>query len=355
MKTIFIFGAGASHSAHEKDLPKHMIPPLTKDLFQGCNQYDIHYAKEIGLNINDLNYIEDESANFTENGGTNIEKWLTEKWEKAKIIKDDFHRKAEFNNIATITFYIWVTLLKISESVYRDVKNCRGSNMYRRLLKKIHDKKINFGIINFNYDLLLDLAFRDVFNVDLQNEYVSTHYIKPHGSVNWFLNKKTESDLENVIDSDPIVKVRTAMRNMYNEESLPLSNLTVLDPENKNLYSLIDIFKTLNTPYFLPLIFLPLTSKDYSLVSGFEKIIMDNAKKMIKDASEIYLIGYRANDKIILDLLNMINSSNVKIHIVNTNDVSARKIREKLLKKFPNKIIRGTINSNGFPDFVHNF
>ncbi len=349
---IFIFGAGASHAAHTKKLPKHKIPPVTGGIFQGCNQYDINYAKEIGLNIHDLNEIEDDSANFYDPVGVNIEKWLSNRWERAQTMKSGKHKYAELSKLAKITFYIWILFLKVSECVYKNEDNCRHT-AYRTLLNKIHDNEEDFGIINFNYDLLLDLTFSDVFNIsfDTFNDYINNDYLKPHGSVNWFNTEPNKnSHLNKSADPDVNVRVMKAMNRMYREGKMSLNKYRVINPNDSNLYSISQIYKKLNCQFFYPLIILPIYKDDMII----EDRIIRKAQKMFNNTKEIYLIGYRATDETMSKLFAYIPNGIARIHIINSTRSSVE-IAEYIHNKYPNKFTRICLWNNGFKEFVHNY
>ncbi|OGG15626.1 hypothetical protein A2866_04445 [Candidatus Roizmanbacteria bacterium RIFCSPHIGHO2_01_FULL_39_8] len=349
---IFVFGAGASHSAHTKKLPKHKIPPVTRGIFQGCNQYDIHYAKEIGLSIHDLNEIEDDSANFYDPTGVNIEKWLTTRWEEAHVMKPGKHKHAQFSKLAKIAFYIWILFLRVSECVYKNEDNCRHT-VYRTLLNKIHSKKEDFGIINFNYDLLLDLTFSDVFNVnfDTFDDYIKNDYLKPHGSVNWFTTETSKNLLLSKTDDfDVGLHMRVAMSKMYKRKMMDLDQHKVINPNDLNLYNILQIYRRLSYQLFYPLIILPIY-KDSMVV---EDQIIKRAHDMFKTAKEIYLVGYRATDETASKLFTYIPDGTAKIHIVNS-ERSSVEVAEYIQKKYPNKFRGMCIWNNGFKEFVHNY
>lgn len=300
---IFVFGAGASSNAHTetktKRLGADLIPPLTSELLNG-KYYG--YAKEIGLTLNDRDEWEDEAAKFD-----NLEEWLTDKWKNATVKKPGLTRDAHLRELAKITFFIWITLLRISECVYRNTSECRGDNMYRSLLKKLKSEE-SFAIVNFNYDLLLDIAFKDVFSVMFQdiNDYLKVNYIKPHGSVNWFLDRRQEDrvlNFEQKFDFDTQVRIDAAIENMYKDLPFKFEGHKIIEPTDRNLYKIDNILREFESQYFYPLVFLPITKKNYAGISSFESIVINKAKEIFSQASEVYLIGYRAGDEIISELL----------------------------------------------------
>lgn len=351
---IFVFGAGASHSAHTQTKAKRLrtdqIPPLTRDLLNG--KY-YAYAKEIGLTLNDRDEWEDETVEFD-----NLEEWLTAKWKDANTQKSGLTRDAHLRELAKITFFIWITLLRISECVYQNTSECRGDNMYRSLLKKLKSEE-SFGIVNFNYDLLLDIAFKDVFSVMFQNinDYLKVNYIKPHGSVNWFLDRRQEDrvlNFEQKFDFDTQVRIDAAIENMYKDIPFKFDGHKIMEPTDRNLYKIDNILREFDSQYFYPLVFLPIRPKNYAIISNFEAVVINKAKEIFSQASEVYFIGYRAGDEIILGLFKYIPTSCTRIHVVNTQN-SSEIIAKSLYDRIGNAKLRICIWNNGFQDFVRSY
>jgi hypothetical protein len=231
--------------------------------------------------------------------------------------------------------------------------------MYRILLKKIRSRDEKFGIVNFNYDLLLDFAFKDVFGPTFQdiNDYLRINYIKPHGSVNWFLDRRPkdrELNFDRKFDFDTRVRIDTAIENMYKDIPLIFSGHKMIEPNDRNLYRIDNVLREFNNQYFYPLIFLPITQKAYSSITGFEKKIIKKARQIFSKASEIYFIGYRAEDQIILDLFKYVPASCTELHVVNTKK-SAKPVADAIKKKFPNKKARVQLWEEGFKNFVSKY
>ena len=115
-----------------------------------------------------------------------LEQWLTNWWAGVEKLSDPNVMYAERAAFGKITFYIWWLMQNISLAYGPD-------NGYRKFLIKLKTKQEYPNIISFNYDTLLDKALTDVFGVILQGsleKYAEARYIKPHGSINWFLSKR---------------------------------------------------------------------------------------------------------------------------------------------------------------------
>lgn len=96
--------------------------------------------------------------------------------------------------------------------------------------------------------------------------------------------------------------------------------------------------------YFFPLMFLPLTGKMYDFVEEFMTRILEHGKTMIGRAKEIYLIGYRARDEIIYEILSHAQRGTV-LHVVGRD--SAAEILDHVLNR-NNSLTKGDILNTGF-------
>ena len=202
------------------------------------------------------------------------------------------------------------------------------------------------------------VGYKDVFGRTFHNvkDYLDSNYIKPHGSVNWFLGRRTTDrvlNLERKFEFDTLVRIVTAVENMYKSDSIEFASHRIIEPDDRNLYKIDNILREFEDQYFYPLIFLPLIIKNYDFVSGFSSEIIQRAKQFFQQATEIYLIGYGAKDDIILDLLKEIQQPKVKLHIANTTNSSAT-LMKSLLNKF-SLLEQGSINDKGFSNFVSEY
>jgi hypothetical protein len=80
--------------------------------------------------------------------------------------------------------------------------------------------------------------------------------------------------------------------------------------------------------------------------------------ELIKRADAVYLIGYRAADKIFDDLCDGLRS-NTKLYIVGRELDSAKKIMKDVLKRHSNFVAGNAVDEGiymgGFADFVQQF
>lgn len=343
---VFIFGAGASKDSQGSYVYDSVKSPLSNELFD--KRYK-DYANIVGLSEPVMNRCRNEINNFS-----SLEEWVTSEWNKIKQCKEKKTINAQKGFLAQITFYIWLTLIRVSEWTYNNQYQSRETNSYVELMQKLRETDQPFGLINFNYDLLLDFAFKDVCRITLNSidNYLMNDYIKPHGSVNWLLDRRGTDPLININQEnnmDTKMRLATAVSSMYREESIPITGVLIKEPDHRDLYVIDDLLKSFNRQYFYPLIFLPLTTKVYSIVAGFEEKIISKGKELLSRADEIYLIGYKANDEIIKDMCKTIQK-NTKLHVIGLN--SAHDVMEKVLT-YSKNLIKGNMYTQGFHRFVY--
>lgn len=344
---LFIFGAGASRDAQHGNVYDNVIPPLTNELF------DIRYAEyanRVGLSNPEMNTLRNKIAEFAY-----LEEWLTGEWEKIKNLKEIRSINAQKGFLAQVLFYVWVLLVSVSKWNYENQFQNRETNAYQELMSKLRHKDEPFGIINFNYDLLLDYAYKDQFRLAFNNidDYLENNYVKPHGSINWLLSKRKDDlsiDLGKEHNLDTRSRLDTAINLMFKDLPISITGLQVKEPDHRDIYTIDDLLRSFGGQYFYPLIFLPLTSKAYSSIEGFEEKIISKGKDLMKTADEIYLIGYRANDELIREMLKLAKP-NTKLHVIGKG--SAAEIRDKVLKLNRN-IVEGETSDEGFYHFAYN-
>ena len=344
---IFIFGAGASRGAQPDNVHEHAIAPLTDELFNARYQ---KFASMVGLSEPSMNIYRDSISK-----AKSLEEWLTNEWSKTESIQEVWSKNAQRGLLAQIAFYIWLVLRNVTSWTYNNSGNSRDSNTYLALMNKLLARQEQFGLINFNYDLLLDFAYKDVYRITFHDldDYLNRNYVKPHGSINWLLEKREDDrpiNLTREYHMDTRVRLDTAINLMFRDAPIPVTGLIVKEPNHRDLYLEIDdLFRVFREQYFYPLIFLPLTAKVYSSISGFEEKILEKGRELMAKATDVYLIGYRANDDLIKDMLSKA-PKDTKVHVIGLN--SAEGIMNNVLKWAKN-LKKGEVSTQGFRRFVY--
>ncbi len=332
----FIFGAGASKGAQEllEPLRPESIAPLINELFD--NRYQT-YADGI-LTADQFKQCQEGAASGR------FEEWLTERWENIAQLspKNVAAEKAFFAGIA---FFLWNLLTHVTNGT-------RPAHGYQALLKKLLQANENFALISFNYDTLLDRAVQGVFETSLTTlaSYQKFGLIKPHGSINWILPKRiSDPDIRNN-SFEYAQRLLLAKEHMFQDEQHQMARVEIYPPDSPrlgNLSYLID-----NLGYCYPLIFMPLTSKQYDTVDTFANSVISSGKDWLRQADEIYMIGYRANDEIIKELLSVVPQGTT-LHVVDRSQSGAEEIMTSVLGW--STLQRGQIFGDGFVNFVNTY
>lgn len=345
---VFVFGAGASrgsqdypggHGQDDASLSER-TSPLVNELFEGAYS---HHGRLIGL----TGAIMDEVRKGVAARG--VEGWLTSEWESIHRLPAAA-KQAKRDLFGRFAFYLWSLFLEVSQSYDDD------HNGYRLFIDKLL-KYENFGLISFNYDLLLDRAIQHRAGNRLASldNYLGFNYVKPHGSVNWFISpRRDDPELDPLTRFDPIVTLRNAASQMFTGGALDTAGFIVLPPDYRTFLGSYEAFHQVRDRfgyYFYPLVIMPLTIKAYGFLVEFQKIL-DRARAVIAQANEVYLIGYHAADEVIRELLaNPPVRSGTLLHVVGRNEYSAREIQERVLG-FATALRPGKIFGVGFMRFV---
>lgn len=338
---IFIFGAGASKGSQLTQVNDLQKSPVTDELF------DIRYkqyALEINLSDTDLNEYRKELNQLrinakTETNSSLFEFWLTNKWKSWSSLPPNYNRR-QSGKFAELVLFLWTLFINISKSY-------DTSNAYGKLLEKL--QSIDCGFINFNYDTLLDKAMHDEFSVtfDSLKPYIQENYIKPHGSINWFCGNRSSDPSRD--SGDNRIKLQYSRNYMFNGGPLDTEKIYAINPQDN---------QRLEHSFFndYPLIFLPVTEKQFDWVRGFKEKIVDNGKNLLRQAEEIFLIGYRAHDDLIHLMLKHA-PENTPLHIVGNEKDNVVEIMDRVLKKSSNlkegkQYFSTNSPKNGFKEFI---
>jgi hypothetical protein len=337
---IFIFGAGASLGSQNGRYGQESVyrAPLMDELFH-------HRYRKIARDyLLDDTLLDKFELEISHREDKSVEKWLSEKWVSLKDIKSEDKKRAEINVFGKIVFYIW-NVLRIVSTSYDE------GNIYHIFLQRFIDTfDEDIGIIDFNYDTLLDQSYEHVYNISFKGNldtYLKRRFIKPHGSINWIMPPRS-NDPNVPQRNDTNLRIRMAMEE-YFSGPISIESLEVLNPGIEHLrdVNIAKSWESIGHPFFYPLIFLPLANKDFTNITGFQNKVIERAKNIMMMANEVYLIGYKAEDDIINDLLSVVPFGS-QLHVVSMHD--AKKISQRVLN-INNNLRRGSIINGGFSDF----
>lgn len=340
-RSIYVFGAGASAGSQQSvgspgygSRARSNAAPLVDELF---DQKYVDHADFIDLSRSELAEIRNQISPVK-----SVEKWLTEEWNSSQDLHPEI-ALAKRRIFGKIVFYIWRIVVAVSRT-YHD------RDWHAVFVRKLRRKGKPFGFISFNYDLLLDRAVESAMGADLSGMegYVAANLIKPHGSANWLLGKR-QGDKPVPGISDVRASLRLAAIRMFDS---PFSEQRIRvfmpsakeladqswDPENLARYT---------EGVFYPLIVLPLTTKMYH-IEGFERTAIEQAVNLVRQAEEIYLIGYRALDSIIADILRAADDGTV-LHVAGRGD--AAEVMERITTEH-SQLRKGNVHVDGFEAFA---
>lgn len=149
--------------------------------------------------------------------------------------------------------------------------------------------------------------------------------------MNWFSRRRQNDPLIPRSEGSRDIKVRLnlASSQMF-ANNTPIGQPVVWPPSHKILDEKeIIAADTFENQYCYPLILLPFTTKLYQHFEGFKERIITIAQNMIAQATEIFLIGYRAEDEVIKEMFEAAKPKAL-LNVVNLGD-EARFIRNKVL------------------------
>ena len=338
---IFVFGAGASLAAqnpstyHENHYQR---APLVDGIFNKA--YKGSMVKGIEF---DLPSIRKEVKKVG-----SVEKWLTDRWYAINSLRTERKKQSEKSLFGKLTIYLWTVLNNVSQS-YPDAQG------YSKLLRKLHKNDTDFGLISFNYDTLLDISYQDVFNESLirLDDYLSSGLIKLHGSTNWFLGKREGDPKFDVSEhkGDRIVRLGQITKRMLNGPPMSMDSLQILDPRFRGLANLESIMDHFGSDNFYPLMFLPLSGKLYELVADFSDKIIAKSEELFRKATDVFLIGYSANDELIHSLLEKVPNQ-TPLHVVGKTSAKAISTR---VRSMHGNLKEGKVFSDGFMNFIDKY
>jgi len=344
---IFIFGAGATKAAQDKQSPSlHQQASLANDLFD--SKYG-PWADELGISRETLARWQAEWQIAHPN---NLEDWLSDRWEKAQTSINQQVKDKVLQELAKIAFFIRNLMQGVSLTY-------QSNSCYGRLLHHLTENdNLEFGLISFNYDTMLDKAVQE-HGASLHNlaQYFKHRLIKPHGSVNWLFepDNSTMPTLERANSIvDRIAHLPVAFSAFF--MPVPLKNLQVMNPNDKELNHLDLMYdERFGWQYFLPSVVLPMTGKVYGIqCDGLHQQLKSNLEQLLARASQVYIVGYTCRDSIIQEVLRNSLSPTVPIVLVGCHHQTCNQLGQYLstIVELPNPI---ALYDKGFTNFVDEY
>lgn len=330
-KPLIILGAGASFDyipEEEATRKERFKAPLTNELFKHDKTETVMDSLPNNELLSDLaGSINSRLRNQTGDNQQSLETIL------ADLISKGSHRKSQ---IIAFSFYLQKLFQTISDEYGRQ----RGNNL-NALKGHIEDNGGEATIISFNYDLFLEQVFLTNIRRDI-DDYIEGRIklIKVHGSCDWI----------HPFGINPPGTDATDQMSSY--------KFLIKEPEYIERKGLGDIEKDfiIGRSYarngenlFFPAIALPLAKKEDHYVCPTKHI--EVLEEELKETKKILVIGWRAADPYILDLIaKHIQEKEISITIVAGKLSSAKEVETTIKSTISNAIINATHHT--FSSFI---
>ena len=226
-----------------------------------------------------------------------------------------------------------------------DIFRGHAGNNYLDLLGRIKDAGGNACIITFNYDSLLESSL-PFFKSDHQrlDDYISDNIqiVKMHGSCEWsyVFGPLDQWDAKYVDDAGSVYNY--LMSNPQSVFGYGLLNMPEIIPKRN-----FERRSNERIWYSYPAIAIPMHSKHSHVCPASH---VDQARIAIREASKILIIGWKAGDEKLLDLMEEEIKHPVEITIVSGESKYAEETRKAISQKV--KKVRYKITDMGFTSFM---
>ncbi len=318
-RQMFVFGAGASANCvleEEKRFKKYELrPPLGNELFD--ERFKGIYGKYEGVRqlLPNLRMAKNE-----------VEKFLQSEWD---IIRHTYNQTLLSRHI-NIYYYFQELFFNISHGVLGEFYDY---NLYSSFADKLQKKSSQnplekVGIVNFNYDIILDEYLSSHFGVKFKemDDYINFNkeaflYFKPHGSANWGWNfSSPESRIE--INNAPtwLYNNKTSLAEIYYQHLGTIGDMVhskswAFDNKysvNKNRIEIITDYPR----RYLPSLLIPYNEKDEFVMPYHHRLRMEY---FMGEMEDLFLIGWKGNEYAFNKLLRTNLRSLKRLIIVNPN------------------------------------
>jgi hypothetical protein len=101
-----------------------------------------------------------------------------------------------------------------------------------------------------------------------------------------------------------------------------------------------------------PLLFMPLTAKLYPTVLGFYETVIGKARELLREATEIYLVGYRAADDVTKEMFQDVRQG-TPLHVVGLGQASGDVMTSVL--SWATHLRQGEIHDEGFMELAKTY
>jgi hypothetical protein len=340
-KRMFVFGAGASaNCVFGEELAglknSSMCPPLGPELFDKRFGEVLQFFKGASSSVSVFN-----------DNGKDIEGSLEAEWD---LIRNAYNPNVSIRHL-NIQFYLYSLFSQISNHVIRFHSRDNLFGLFAHKLQKYlagePDERV--ALVSFNYDTILDHYIGDVFrhSFEQMDDYIDYNkrqvlLFKPHGSCNWGWPVTQRHHLRSTLGqfheavyevgaepweinysilgnmNEMVHKHAWGMEREVTENGL--SRYTI----NKNRIEVISPNKE-----FYPALLMPYRDKDEFVMHYDHHHAL---KWFTGQFEELYLIGWKGNERVFNNLLKDHGNRLQKIVIVNPNEQENKEVSQSLSK-----------------------
>lgn len=336
-KHFIILGAGASYDYIDEDyispemrsIWHRFRPPLAVELFSPSRFNKILNKHEEASHLA-------SSVLSAIKQGKDIEEFLQELRERGG------HRK---NELVSTLYYLADLFQQVSDEI-----GVISGNNYSNLIGKIKDNGGQACIVTFNYDHLLEmnLGLQLDDSRDSINRYINNpiQVIKIHGSCEWsyLSGPYADYDIERISLSGGIDSHLTQNPELVFEIGSRNSVPDIVTKRNFEKH-FQDEWQDDVAYYSYPALAMPMRTK-HSYVCP--KSHIEEMKASLLNVSKILIIGWKAADENLLNVLEEIIQHPVEFTIVGSKNVAVTKSR--ILKKVPKATFK--LFDGGFTNFM---
>ncbi len=336
---MVIFGAGASHDSisprnRAQRLADSFMPPRASELFERRpDSFD-----EALLRHPTISAVMDRLRHIP--AGRYVEEILEE------IKSESATYPMNYRYIAAIQFYLRDILYKVGTAWQRE--EAAGVTNYSTLMGMLYEWQINHSndpvvLVTFNYDRMLDEARIPFSGRPGQiNDYIDTSdfpLLKPHGSVDWFVEVEDLPRGEGAAYYDPGTQFLT--------DSAP--------------WSITDAYHVINNPepdlfrgerWIAPVVAIPVQRKETDSFA-FPRPHLDFLRKAIAQVTNLLILGWSGRENHFHDLWKETGARVEKIVAVAGDEASGGEVLDQLpVQAYWTNVTTKIPFDGGFSDFV---
>jgi hypothetical protein len=326
---LFVFGAGASRycifddekETFEKDF--QWKPPLGFEIFHRNYTEIINRYPEIKTYIPYYIYHQKD-----------IEYALEAEWQDITSC----YNPSLLLRHTQVMFYIRDLIRKVSEETIRHFNN----NLYCLLMDKLNrylckNKNERIILVSFNYDTILDHYIQQIFGYQYNtlNDYIDNKnnkviLVKPHGSWDWGwkINKEEiqKSSLYSYITENKLTLADIYYNLISNFAFYSWGYEAMLNEKRIGRYkpnrNAISRLSNKEMEHSFPAILMPYRNKDEIMMSYK---MFDASCFLVNKIKEVYLIGWKGNERIFNEYVLSKTEGAKKVIIVNPNPDEVKK------------------------------